>query len=172
MSYFDGPQMFGGPQMQGDVPPMDPNAYAQRYATEKGISLNEAKEQLRAKYGDPQQPQMFGNNTARWTGSMGDSIMRFSGEGANFNCNPFGAVGANSEQLAAYVKKGAERTGLSEKEFAQRLGLPDRAESNDNGKTQKLRDLGIPQKIIDQGDDAIRKYAKDHNIDLPAKEKR
>ena len=36
---------------------MDPDAYAQQYAEENGISLEEAKAQLRAKYGDPQKPQ-------------------------------------------------------------------------------------------------------------------
>ncbi len=32
----------------------DPDAYAQQYAEENGISLEEAKAQLKAKYGDPQ----------------------------------------------------------------------------------------------------------------------
>ena len=35
-----------------------------------------------------------------------------------------------------------------------------------------LKSLGIPQEIIDKGDDAIRKYADDHDIDLPAKERK
>lgn len=36
---------------------MDPNTYAMQYAQQNGISFDEAKQQLRAKYGDPQPPQ-------------------------------------------------------------------------------------------------------------------
>ncbi len=36
---------------------MDPNTYAMQYAQQNGISFDEAKQQLRAKYGDPQAPQ-------------------------------------------------------------------------------------------------------------------
>lgn len=39
---------------------MDPNQYAQKYATANGISLSEAKSQLKAKYGDPN-PCEIGN---------------------------------------------------------------------------------------------------------------
>ena len=40
------------------LPPanMSPDAYAQQYATENNISLDEAKAALKAKYGDPTQP--------------------------------------------------------------------------------------------------------------------
>ena len=40
---------------QTQVPKQNPNAYAQKYADEKGISLEEAKAELKAKYGDPKQ---------------------------------------------------------------------------------------------------------------------
>ena len=33
----------------------DPNVYAQQYATQNGISLEDAKEELKSKYGDPDQ---------------------------------------------------------------------------------------------------------------------
>ena len=36
-------------------PQMDPDAYAQQYANQKGISLDEAKAELKAKFGDPEQ---------------------------------------------------------------------------------------------------------------------
>ena len=40
------------------LPPanMDPNAYAQKYANENNISLEEAKAELSAKYGEPTKP--------------------------------------------------------------------------------------------------------------------
>ena len=41
------------------MPPkgVDPNAYAEQYAQEKGISVEEAKQELKTKFGDPQQQQ-------------------------------------------------------------------------------------------------------------------
>lgn len=165
MSYFDGPQPLG-------MPPMNPDVYAQKYATENGISLDDAKNQLRAKFGDPQKPNSgfapnlpnIPNDTLRNT-----PLFQFSGPQANFNCNPLGGIGANPKEIEAYIKQGAERTGMSEQQFAQTLGLPPRQQGD---KTQMLKDLGIPQDIINKGDDAIRKYAQAHNIDLPAKEQR
>lgn len=44
------PPLHGGPGI-------DPNVHAQNYANEKGISLEEAKTELRAMYGDPRPPQ-------------------------------------------------------------------------------------------------------------------
>lgn len=167
MSYFDGPQTAG-------MPPMNPDVYAQKYATENGISLDDAKNKLRAKFGDPQKPNStfvpnlppVPNDTLRNT-----PIFQFSGANANFNFNPLGAIGASPEQLEAYVSQGAKQTGMSEQQFAQAIGLPPRTEQTDN-KKQMLINLGIPQTIIDKGDDAIRKYAQENNIDLPAKEQR
>ncbi len=162
---------FDGPQLQGGMPPMDPNAYAQKYASENGISLDEAKEQLRAKFGDPQKP----NSTFVPNDSVPmpqGPILQFSGEGANFPVNPLGIMTTDPAQLEAYVKNGAKQAGVTEREFAQMLGLPDKSQPKENDKTNKLKELGIPENIIEQGDDAIRKYAHDHDIDLPAKERR
>ena len=173
--FFDVGGISGG----GGHPQVDPDTYAQQYAQANGISLEEAKNQLKAKYGDPQKPQGsgFANDvtvTPEYRGAMNMNagLLQFSGEGANFTVNPFGAMPSNPEQLEQFVKDGAMRMGVSEKEFAQMLGLPDRNERNETDKTQLLRELGIPENIIEQGDDAIRKYAHDHDIDLPAKEKR
>lgn len=43
--------------VQGQQQGMDPDAYAQQYADQKGISLDEAKEELKSKYGDPRKQQ-------------------------------------------------------------------------------------------------------------------
>lgn len=48
------PEMQG---QQGQNGQQDPDAYAQQYADANGITLEEAKAQLKAKYGNPQQPQ-------------------------------------------------------------------------------------------------------------------
>lgn len=54
------------PSNPNNLPPrQDPDTYAKTYATQNGITVDEAKEQLRAKYGDPK-PQndesIFSNN--------------------------------------------------------------------------------------------------------------
>lgn len=49
-----------GPQKEGDFNPnqnQDPDSYAQTYADENGLTLEEAKAELKAKYGDPQEKQ-------------------------------------------------------------------------------------------------------------------
>ena len=42
-------------------PGINPDTYAQNYANQKGITLEEAKAELKAKYGDPQKPSKSGN---------------------------------------------------------------------------------------------------------------
>lgn len=146
--YFDG--------VSGSGIPMDPNAYAQHYALENGISLDEAKAQLKSRYGDPIPPSLF------------------NVKGKEAQTNTFGALTDNPEKLAAYIKKGAKETGMNEKEFAAMMGLPPKEEKSteDAKKLEELRKLGIPKEVIEKGDDAIRKYAQTHNINLPPKEKR
>ena len=73
------------------------------------------------------------------------------------------------QDLEKLVRNEAKRIGMSEQDFALELGLPPRERED---KTEMLKSLGIPQEIIDKGDDAIRKYADDHDIDLPAKERK
>ena len=162
--YFDEISSAGG------LPPMggDSNVYAQEYADSKGISLDEAKAELRAKFGDPEKPNTVFN-------SKGDmlktepQVLNFSGAGANFPVNPYGATGAAPVQLEAYIKHSAEQLGISEDVFARMLGLPDRASEGSDDKVEMLKQYGIPEDVINQGDDAIRKYAQENNIDLPAK---
>lgn len=70
------------------------------------------------------------------------------------------------QDMEKLVRNEAKRNGMSEQDFALELGLPPREKED---KTEMLKRFGIPQEIIDKGDDAIRKYAYDHDIDLPAK---
>lgn len=66
----DGPQKPGDPQRQQDTSTQlpsqgtDPDTYAQQYADENGLSLEEAKAELKSKYGDPQKPDNNSNTTA------------------------------------------------------------------------------------------------------------
>ena len=167
MSHFDGPQLHGG------MPPMDPNAYAQKYAAENGISLDEAKNQLRAKFGDPQKPNStFAPEPQNIPqGAIGPVFSYRTGDGS-FTYNPADLKNATPMQLASFVRYGMQETGLSEKEFAQMIGLPDKEQPDDNIAKQKLKELGIPDNIIQKGDKAIRKYAEQNGIDLPPKERK
>ncbi len=164
---------FDGPQVQGGMPPMDPNAYAQRYATENGISLNEAKNQLRAKFGDPAKPNSTfapePNNMPK--GAIGP-VFNYQVDGGAFTYNPADLEGATPMQLAGFVRYGMQETGLSEKEFAQMIGLPNKEQPDDNLAKQKLKELGIPDSVIQKGDKAIRKYAEQNGIELPPKERK
>lgn len=162
MTFFDGPQL-GGPQM-------DPNAQAQVYAKENSISLDEAKAQLRAKFGDPQKPNStFAPEPQNIPSGVSGPIFAYRPDGTNYSYNPADFSMQTPQDLEKLVKNEAKRLRISEQEFALELGLPPRERED---KTEMLKSLGIPQEIIDKGDDAIRKYADDHGIDLPAKERK
>ena len=110
----------------GQQPPaaakgMDPEAYAQQYANEKGISIDQAREELRAQHGDPMQ----------------------------------GSGGAGSNSTADALSTGnVDGTG-------KQSSIPPEA--------WQLQSLGIPLEVIQQGDDAIHKFAEENNIQLPEK---
>ena len=96
---------------QGPPQNINPDYYAQLYANKNGISLEEAKQQLKSQFGNPKQHQvnsfqqiLFSNNT--------DSIP---------------------------------------------------------SETIQLQTLGIPLNVILQGDNAIKQYADEYNINLPEK---
>ncbi len=55
MSGVDGVSFGSVTQTQTQKPQMDPEAYAQQYAKEHGISVEQAREELKAQFGDPQQ---------------------------------------------------------------------------------------------------------------------
>ncbi len=108
----DGVQGFsGGRPPQG----VDPNAHAAKYAREKGISIDQAKEELKAQFGDPQQPDSSTSTEASEALSTGN-------QGSN---------------------------------------IPKEA--------WELQALGIPLEVIQQGDNAIKQFADDNNINLPEK---
>lgn len=165
--YYDGSQLSSGMQ------PMDPNVYAQQYAVENGISVDEAKEQLRARFGDPAKPNSTfvpkQNNIPR--GAIGPVFSYHVGE-STFTYNCADIENATPAQLASFVRYGMQSTGMSEKEFAEMVGLPVKEQPDDNTAKQKLKELGIPDDVISKGDKAIKKYAEQHNINLPPKERK
>lgn len=57
-----------GPQ-SGPPQGVDPNQYAMQYAKQKGISLEEAKQQLKAQFGDPNKRQAGAPQAVPQTGN-------------------------------------------------------------------------------------------------------
>ena len=56
----------------------DPNVYARQYANQNGLSLDEAKAQLKEKYGNPEQP-----------GQISGCGMNFGSQNSNFQPSSF-----------------------------------------------------------------------------------
>lgn len=111
----------------------NPEADAMRYAQARGISLDEAKNQLKSQFGDPQQPAQ--NSIFQAPSPLIQMQMQNMPQGAslfNFPMPQAGPMPQTPEQM---------------------LGAQ----------------YGIPPEIVAQGDNAIRKYAQDNNISLPAK---
>ncbi len=116
----------------------NPEADAMRYAQANGISLEEAKNQLKSQFGDPQQPAP-------------NSI--------------FGAPSPIIQMQLQNMPQGASLFNfpMPQSGQLQLIPLPQTPEQMFGAQ------YGIPPEIVAQGDDAIRKYAQDNNISLPAK---
>lgn len=145
----------GGMNIPPDSQGMSPDVYAQKFAEKNNISVDEAKKQLQARFGAPMQAP---------TTPISTEISLFAGQQTG---KP---LPTDMTQLAQYIKDGASKLNISEQEFAEKMGLPARIKPDQTDKTDELKKLGIPESIINQGDDAIRKYAQDHNIEIPKKE--
>lgn len=175
---------FNGVNPAGAPPPKgDPETVLRNYMKEHNCDEATAKAALEQMYGKPSQPM----NSA-FVPSDGAIIPQATLRQPLFNINPDGGVhypmthkvsyntadieNATPAQLAAFVRYGMEQTGLSEREFAQMVGLPDKQQPDDSKATQVLRDLGIPDDVIAKGDNSIRRYARKHDIQLPPKEKK
>lgn len=115
----------GGRPPQG----VDPNTYAQQYANEKGITFEQAKTELKAKYGDPQQRGM----------SMNEGLpgLQFGGQGAPLGFNPYGGIPQDPAILEQFVENGARQAGCTPQEFARMLGIPPKKANNSTGETSQ-----------------------------------
>lgn len=121
--------------ISGFRPTGNPEADAQNYANANGISLDEAKTQLKVKFGDPQQLQMFGNNNQVWSGGMRTPIpMMMPMDGSQ----QFIAASMSPQQMTAYVSNFASVNGISEKDAAKLLGLPDRNKNRPSNSTSTI----------------------------------
>ena len=116
----------------------NPEADAMRYAQANGISLEEAKNKLKSRFGDPQQPAP-------------NSI--------------FGAPSPLIQIQIQNMPQGASLFNFPMPQSGQQEMIP----MPQTPEQMLGAQYGIPPEIVAQGDDAIRKYAQDNNISLPAK---
>lgn len=123
-----------GPQQIGLTG--NPEADAMRYAQAKGISLDEAKAELKSQFGDPQ-PLAPNSIFANPSQLMQMQIQNIP-QGSSLFSNP------------------TPQTG-------QQPPAPQTPEQ------MLCAKYGIPTEVAAQGDDAIRKFAEENNISLPAK---
>lgn len=150
---FDGIQRAGGP-----APGIDPDTYAQQYANEHGITLEEAKAELRAKYGDPQQPGM----------SMQEGLIQFSGQGTDFNLNLYQMIPQDPERLEQFILDGARQAGCTPEEFAEMMGIePKRVKSSSAEKSSVSSSQTSAQKTSSNSSD---NYSSFDEITSRAKE--
>ncbi len=146
----------GGP---GGMPPqgIDPDTFATQYAQQNGISVEEAKQQLKARFGDPAQRGM----------SMDESIpgLQFSGEGATLEFNPYGGIPQDPAKLEQFVEKGARQAGCTPQEFAKMMGIPDRQVPKSQGVKSTLTTTNISTSSAygteETADDDVRLSSKD-----------
>ena len=139
----------------------DPDTYAQKYANKHNLTLEDAKTELKSNYGNP---KMSGISDSENSSSATDSIPQ----------------GVDPDTYAQeYANKHNMTLEEAKAELKSKYGDPKAKESNNTENTdetedtenftkqeQELLNKGIPAEIIKKGNDAIRKYAKDHNIEL------
>lgn len=111
---------------------VDPNQYAQQYANSKGISLEEAKSELKAMHGDPaQQSSNIFEQSGTNSGSTGEVALENNSAKANFD--------AQLEQLgipADIVAQGKEAVEQYAKE--NNIQLPPPPEQNQAGQSLNI----------------------------------
>ena len=132
----------------GNMPPqMDPDKYAQIYANGKGISVDKAKAELKAKYGEPQQPDtqnrnsIFGsinNTTTSKTNSTNpdDITSRYNELFGDSNIN------SQNTNIDNYIQEYADEKGLNfqdaKKEVGQNYGNLQKYEGKSEGFIKNL----------------------------------
>lgn len=135
---------------------MNPDVFARQFATQNNISLSEAREQLRAKYGDPTQGGQNANQSifSQAGYNVGDT---------NSVNNIFSGVNGLDSTSTSTSTNGLNFADYSNVEQSQNGNMVPPEEA------LKLMELGIPMETIMKGDDAIKTYAEENDIQLPEK---
>lgn len=127
---------------------MSPDAYAQKVATENGISLEEAKNELKARYGEPKKPGMTENGSVDVTYNRSTST-----DSTTSLTNSLASTLASLDSTD-------DTTTTQSSDY----------DSLDPKQKELVDYYNIPIDIVKQGDDAIRLYAEENDITLPQRE--
>ena len=141
----------------------DPNVYAQQYATQNNLSLDDAKSQLKAKYGDPAQPKGLSFSNTLTSDTFTPSTNSFSNINLSDLLNEDEDTSTKSTSIIDFIKglienlRTGKNNGDSENnttEVSNQKGNPDEiakmyAElkniSVDEAKTELKNMFGEPQ---------------------------
>lgn len=138
----------------------DPQEVLNQFAKQKNLSEEDAKAKLESMYGAPQ-PPMQGPHT------QNQEQNSFS----IFAPNSMNQPGFNQHQFPQFNDSNNFQRPNNNEYISNHGNL------NPNGQNQipekelyALIDAGIPLSVIQQGDNAIKTYAEENNIDIPAKQ--
>lgn len=156
----------------------NPDIDAKNFAEANNISLEKAKALLEEKYGKPVQNNNTQNNLpippemAAKLEELGipkdvikqgdDAIKKYAEDNhITLPAKTDASSSSSSSGSSANVSQTDNSTNNSSA-AQENLSIPPE-------EAAKLEELGIPKDVIKQGDAAIKKYAEEHNITLPAK---
>ena len=155
----------------GGVPPagQNPDDFAVQYAKANGIeysSMEELRNIMRNKFGDPQAPQGAASMPPVFTTGYNGPVDLSSVSIMN-GMMPMQPPMPMPMQLPAM----AQAMGMPPMQMMQ-VNFPAAPFPSGNEIPPEVKDLldkGIPHHVIAQGDDAVRKFAEENNISISAK---
>lgn len=155
----------------GGVPPagQNPDDFAIQYAKANGIeysSMEELRNIMRNKFGDPQAPQGAASMPPVFTTGYNGPVDLSSVSIMN-GMMPMQPPMPMPMQLPAM----AQAMGMPPMQMMQ-VNFPAAPFTSGNEIPPEVKDLldkGIPHHVIAQGDDAVRKFAEENNISISAK---
>ena len=163
--------MGGNMGIGGGMPPagQNPDDFAVQYAKANGIeysSMEELRNIMRSKFGDPQVPQGGASMPPVFTTGYSGQVDLSSVSIMN-GMMPMQPPMPMPMQLPAM----AQAMGMPPMQMMQVNfpAAPFPAGNEIPPEVKELLDKGIPHHVIAQGDDAVRKFAEENNISISAK---
>lgn len=146
----------------------NPEVDAANYARQRGITIDAAKNELRAQYGDPVPPQQNQGTAPVWNSQKESNVTPQQRELLSKGI-PAETIAQGDDAIRKYAQEhNIDIQAKSSKEFSL-VPQSTPTEAKVSPEQAELLNKGIPQSVINQGDDTIRKYAQEHNSDIPVK---
>lgn len=157
-----------------NMPPrgVDPNAYAQQYANQNGLTLDEAKAELKAKYGDPTQGASLFSNGFNQNNTSGPTNAGDPQPHLRENGYVSTDFSGSSSNVGGPQKEGDPQPHLDSKSNGTsgpiNAGDPQPHLEGQDGQGSKfanfLRNIGF--QIFNNPDTYAQKYAAENNLSL------